>query len=180
MGTMRLAPIALTALVSAAVLFGGWFGYQHFFVKQPLDEQAASVPGVREADVFIGRGEVRIILQLEPDVDLRDVYTTVRKIGESAAGSRDVRIEIAQSASKSLEDLWSKALFDVAEAMEHRRYGDIPARLDELAADLQGVTVTTEMDDANVYVMLSDGSSSKYVVLPRVPAVMEAWTDDSL
>ena len=176
---LRLTPVALTVAVSAAVLFGGWFGYQQFFVKQPLDAKVKSVSGVKDAGVRIDRKGVRIAVELEHEADLREVYTQLRRIGQSAAGSRSVRIEIVQNAPERLEQLWAKALFDVAEAMELRRYGDIPVRLGELAAELEGVTVTAEMDEMNVYIRLSDGTGSKYAVLPRTPAVMEAWSDDT-
>lgn len=177
---LRLLPVLLTFCCSAAVVFGGWFAYQHYFVKQPLDGKIAAVPGVREAAVDIDRREVRIDLRLEHDADLREVYTAVWRTAKSAAGSRNVRIDLEQNTSETLDALWAQALFDVAEAMEHRRYGDIPDRLNELAAAGEDVTVSTEMDETNVYIRLSDGENSKFVVLPRTPAVMEVWTHDSL
>ncbi|MNC81999.1 hypothetical protein D3C75_1353360 [compost metagenome] len=71
-------------------------------------------------------------------------------------------------------------MFSVAEAMESRKYTLIPAKLDGLKeqySQYKDVTATTEIDDNNVYVSLSDGKDSKFIILPRAATTMGVWNN---
>jgi hypothetical protein len=71
-------------------------------------------------------------------------------------------------------------MFSVAEAMESRKYTLIPAKLDGLKeqySQYQNVIATTEIDDSNVYVSLSNGKDSKFIILPRTAGTLGAWTN---
>jgi hypothetical protein len=65
-------------------------------------------------------------------------------------------------------------MFSVAEAMENKRYTEIPVKLQDLAKGT-GIQTKAEMDTKNVYITLTDGSSSKFLVLPRDPGKMGVW-----
>lgn len=65
-------------------------------------------------------------------------------------------------------------MFSVAEAMDNKKYTEIPAKLEQMAKD-SGIKTQTEMDTDNVYISLSDGDSSKFIVLPRNPAKIGVW-----
>ncbi|CAM4313749.1 hypothetical protein [Paenibacillus typhae] len=177
---LRLVPVLLTSLLSAALLFGGWYAYRQFAVQEPLQKIVSSYEGVNESHISINRNEVTLKLNLEPGTKLRELVQYVNSEGKSAIGSRTLRLDVDQNSSALLDEYWDKAMFSVAEAMESRKYTLIPAKLDGLKAqssEFQNVTATTEIDDNNVYVSLSDGKQSKFIILPRVPGTMGVWNN---
>jgi hypothetical protein len=179
---LRLLPVLLTVFFSAVVFFGGWFLYQSIAVESPMNEIVQDIPGVVGGQIELDRKTAVVSLKLERDANLRSIYSTILDKSKSVAGNRQVEVLIESTGSSDiLEQWWSLALFDVAQAMETRNYGDIPVKLGQYAADSEyAIEVITEMDEMNVYVRLTEGENSKFIVLPRTPAQMGVWTDESI
>lgn len=177
---LRLVPVLLTSVLSAALLFGGWYSYRQFAVQEPLQKIVSSYEGVKDSHITINRNEVTLKLDLQPGTKLRELVQYVSTEGQTAIDGRSLKLDVEQHSSELLDEYWDKAMFSVAEAMESRKYTLIPAKLDELKAEhteYSGVTATTEIDENNVYVSLSDGKESKYIILPRVAAAMGVWNN---
>ncbi|MBO7744137.1 hypothetical protein I8J29_08030 [Paenibacillus sp. MWE-103] len=173
---IRPLPIALTAVISAALLTGGWFMYRNEADLKPLDRIATGAPGVVNAKPVIGRDAVTVNLTLSGDANLRHIYDTIATKGDAIIGSKTLKLNIEPSGSSAkLDDVWSSMLFKVAQAMDHREYAAIPAAMTQAQADHPGIQAGSEMDDANVYITLKDGQSVKYVVLPREANTIGAW-----
>lgn len=177
---LRLVPVLLTSLLSAALLFGGWYSYRQFAVQEPLQKIVSSYEGVKDSHITINRNQVTLKLELAPGTKLRELVQYVNTEGKSAINGRAVKLDVEQQSSAVLDDYWDQAMFSVAEAMESRKYTLIPAKLDELKAQdsqYKDVTATTEIDDNNVYVSLSVGEESKFIILPRVPGTLGVWNN---
>ncbi|MCD9021153.1 hypothetical protein [Cohnella silvisoli] len=172
---LKLLPIMITAALSAAILFGGWFAYRHYGVEQPLDRVANSIAGVESAKVETSSGHVKISVKLAPDANLGEIYRLIKRDGSGQIGGNQLELAATAKDSARLEKAWSYALFDVAEAMENRKYSGIRDAMGKLSEQFPGVTVTTDMDENNVYISMRDGDAAKYVVLPRQPATLGAW-----
>lgn len=172
---LRIVPIILTAVLSAGLLFGGWFLYKQVVVAGPLEEALREVPGVVSGKPVIDADHVNVHLNLAPDADLREVYERIVTQGAPAIGDRKVRLFIEDSEDAGLETIWSTVLFDVAEAMETRRYSKIPAALKELEQAYPGFKASTEIDADNVYITMRRGDAVKHVVLPRIPDTLGVW-----
>lgn len=175
MKNLRPMPIVLTAAISAAVLFGGWFAYAELALEKPLKQSVADVEGVADAKPVISNEKVTVEIQLDRDADLRSVYNQIRKEGASAIGSRELILDIKQQDDAELERIWSSVLFDLAQAMENRQYAEIPAAADKLMKANKGLSVDSEMDETNVYLTLRLNDAVKYVILPRIPDSMGVW-----
>ncbi|EXX91165.1 hypothetical protein BG53_05325 [Paenibacillus darwinianus] len=175
MKNLRPMPIVLTAAISGAVLFGGWFAYADLAVEKPLKQTITSVKGVAEAKPVLTKDTVTVELALDDQADLRTVYNQIRKKGASEIGNRELVINIKQKEDAGLERIWSAVLFDLAQAMENRRYAEIPAAADRLMKENEGLTVDTEMDETNVYLTLRLNGAVKFVILPRIPETMGGW-----
>jgi len=176
---LRLLPVLITLILSSAVLFGGWFVYQAVAMEDPFLESIAEVPGVENPVLELGREAAVVRFTLAPDANLRESVQDVAAAAESSLGGRAVVMEPIGKPSRELDNWWAEALFDVAQAMETRQYSLIPERLNALAsASPADIQVVTEMDDANVYITISNGEDRKYVVLPRTPAMMGVWPNE--
>lgn len=174
---IKVVPLAVTVVVSAALLFGGWSVYRHFGIEKPLDQVAESVPGVESAEAKMTAGQVVLYVKLSTDADLVEVYRKVKREGAAQIGSKKLELVVESDSSSKLDEAWSHSLFDVAEAMETRRYSGIRSAMEQLSERFPGVTAETDMDDDNVYIRLSDGQSAKYIVLPRQPISLGVWAD---
>ncbi|MFD1774206.1 hypothetical protein [Paenibacillus rhizophilus] len=174
---LRLMPVLLTALLSAALLFGGWFLYRQFVVQEPLEKIISSYKGVNTSHISINRNAVTLKLDLQPGTKLRELVQYINTEGKSAIGGRTVNLDVEQHSNQNLDEYWEKAMFSVAEAMESRKYTLIPETLKELSTQYTNVTATTEIDDKNVYVSLTDGKESKFIILPREPETMGVWNN---
>jgi hypothetical protein len=174
---LRLLPMVISVAVSSVVLFGGWFGYHSLAVENPLMSIVQGVPGVQDAQIDLKSDEVDVSLKLDPHAgaSLRQVYQAIVTQGSSIIGKRAVKLNVTNESSAALDRWWSSALFDVAQAMETKQYASIPKVLNQRKAELPGLSVSAEMDDNNVYVQLTDGNKSKYVILPRTGAKTGVW-----
>lgn len=174
---LRILPITITAALSAALLFGGWFAYRHYGVEQPLDKITNAIPGVKSSEVVMTNSHVLVKVELKPDANLSEVYRSVEREGAGVIGNKQLEIDPVEMESPRLEKAWSYALFDVAEAMENRKYSGVRDAMSKLTEKFPGVTVSTEMDEVNVYISLRDGDKAKFVILPRQPATLGVWTN---
>ncbi len=173
---LRVWPAVISLVLASGVLFGGWFAYHSYAVKNPLHDHLASIEGIQSIEsVTIERDAVHITLSLEDDARLRMIREHIVTGNPSIFQKRELVLDLDMTSSEQLEQWWSQALFEVAEAMDTHQYGSIPKVLEERAQGASHVAVHTEMDDKYVYVQLSDGTSTKYIMLPREPVMTGVW-----
>ena len=176
---IRLLPVLTSVVISAAVLFGGYFGYQSYAMENPLNKVVSSIPGVELVSMNLGGTEASMKLKLAPGTSLREVYDRIMKDGGTALGKKELNLKVVNADSPKLDAWWSSALFEVAQAMETKQYAKIPAALEARAQQSGGgLKVATEMDNKFVYITLTDGANSKYVMLPRTPAQLGVWPNE--
>ncbi|MEX2460365.1 MAG: hypothetical protein WD469_03550 [Paenibacillaceae bacterium] len=169
---LRLIPILITVAASSALLFGGWFFYHSMVMENPIKAVILGVQGVNQVTTDINSKQVSIDLDLGKDADLRNLYSTISTEGASLLRNRELKLNLESQSSPELEQWWSTALFEVAQAMDTKHYAVIPETLKNKALGMPGLAVETAMDETNVYVRLTDGENSKYIILPRTPAQM--------
>ena len=175
---LRLLPIVMTVVISSVIMFGGWFVYDSYALENPLSAIASKEPGVQQVSVNLTTKRVVVQITLRNDVDVRHLYEALREEGGTIIGDRELVLNVTSDSSEQLEQWWASALFDVAQAMETRRYASIPTSLQARAAEKQGLQVFTQMDEHNVYVYLKQNTHSKYVILPRIPTKMGVWPNE--
>ncbi|GIO30916.1 MULTISPECIES: hypothetical protein [Paenibacillus] len=171
---LRPIPIAITVVISAALLFGGWFIYRQTTMQGPLQKIVQNYKGVNNAQFDISRNQINLKLDLKPDTNLSGLVNQITTQGKSVVGNRELNFDFVDHSSDKLNRFWDSAMFSVAEAMDNKKYTEIPAKLDQLAKDT-GIKTQTEMDAKNVYIGLSDGEHSKFIVLPRNPGKIGVW-----
>lgn len=173
---LRLLPVVLSVLVSATLLFGGYFAYRTLAMESPLQKVVSGISGVELVSMDLSGSDARMELKLAPGTNLREVYSKIQTEGRTTLGTKELKLKVVNDPSPRLEQWWSSALFEVAQAMETKQYAQIPKTLQAQGSD--GIKASTEMDDKYVYVTLSDGTTSKYVMLPRTPAKLGVWPNE--
>ncbi|UNK20560.1 hypothetical protein MNQ98_11325 [Paenibacillus sp. N3/727] len=172
---LRIVPVVLTVVISASVLFGGWFLYRQMALQNPLANVVSQYDGVISSQIDIKQDTVTLKLDLEPETNLRGLVEHINKEGKSVVGKRTLKLEVEDHSSEQLNQWWDEAMLSVAEAMDNKQYTDIQSSLDELAKNSPTLKANAQIDDQNVYVSLSDGKSGKFIILPRQPGKMEVW-----
>lgn len=176
MKKLRVIPIIVVASISAIVLFGGWTIYNQVAIAAPLKQAFNQIDGVvSSTKPVINGNEVAIEVVLAPDANVREIYEAIKASDKSVFADRKLKLDIKSESNKQLDDLWYASLFKVAEAMETKAYSDIPSAMHDIAASHKDISISTEMDDSNVYITIKNKEAVKYVVLPRTPGKLEAW-----
>ncbi|WP_223066663.1 hypothetical protein [Paenibacillus caui] len=174
---LRIFPIVAAAVVSALLLFGGWYVYQQMALKDPLHKIVMQYDGVKSAHFDINQNTVSLKLDLKPGTDLRGLIQHLKDDGQSLIGGKKLRIDVEDHSNEVLDKWWSEALFPIAEAMENKKYTEITNTLDKLGRNTPGLQATAELDDTNVYISLTDGTASKFIILPRAGQKMGVWNN---
>lgn len=172
---LRVGQIIAVAAISAVVLFGGWFAYRQWAIEAPLMDIASSYEGVNHVQMDITFEEIYLKLDLNPGANVRDFIRQLEQDGRKMMGDRTLRVEVEDRSTAALDDIWQEALFPIAQAMENKQYTNIQTTLSKLEEKYQLLETIADMDDKNVYVTLSDGKASKYIILPRIPEKMGVW-----
>ncbi len=172
---LRVGPIIASVAVSATLLFGGWFAYKQWAVESPFENKLNQYEGVKSVQTDITQKQALVKLNLEPGTDFGGLVRQIENDGRKWIGSRELKLEVEDNASQELNELWEEALFPVAQAMENKEYTSITAALEKLQQKESGLSAKAEMDDKNVYITLSDGQASKFIILPRTPQNMGVW-----
>jgi len=174
----RIYVVLTAAALSALLLFGGWMLYNKTAIAAPLEKAIADLPDVVDYDKPIRSQDlVKVELQLTNNANVREIYHDINTNAASAIGDRKLELNIKSEQNSQLELIWQSALFPIAEAMESKAYSQIPAIMSDAAASYEQVSAVTEIDEDNVYITLKNEDSVKYIVLPRVPAQLEVWTN---
>ncbi|OAS14118.1 hypothetical protein A8708_11665 [Paenibacillus oryzisoli] len=168
---LRVLPVIMSVIISAGVLFGGWFAYTSFAMENPLSHIIDTAPGVTNSTMKLSSNQVDIELALKPEANLREVVRLIKDEGGSIIGKRTMNITVKNQSSDKLDQWWSKALFEVAQAMETKHYADIPTTLEKYANGVPTMNVDSEMDEHYVYIRLTDGNATKFIMLPRVSQI---------
>lgn len=173
---LRLAPILLSVAVTSLVLFGGWFVYNSLAMKDPVIQAIEQFPGVEEASVDIQRDQVNVELTLTKEADLAAIVAGLRRDAAGVIGGRELQLHLHDQSNEGLNAWWSQRLFEIAEAMESRRYGDIPRILED--HKLADMNITASIDEDYVYVKLVQGDYVKFILLDRMPPMLGVWSGE--
>lgn len=178
---IRLKPLVVTLVVSMTVLIGGWFLYQNVAIQSPVEQIAKEVSDVTAAKANVTNDKIQLSIQVQPDANIRQIVERIQKESKSTLDHKKLEIVVSNPSSEALDDWWSTALFAVAQAMENKQYTDIPKALEQASASMNQdqFKATAEMDEHNVYISLTDGKASKYIILPLQGESVGVWPNEN-
>ncbi|MCL6625418.1 hypothetical protein [Alicyclobacillus shizuokensis] len=161
MSRVRLVPIIFIAVITLAILFGGWQAYLHFNMIGPLENHLSRISGVRSAVVESGQ-PTTVRIQLG-DVD--DLETTYQKIYDQVSQSlgSSVSISIEDTRDTRLVKEYQKLTPALLEGVAKGNYTEMIAAVEKQAAE-DGIQAAITMDKTYVYVQMNDGKHHLYDV----------------
>lgn len=167
---IRPLPIFLSFLFSAILLFGGWYGYEEQFVKKPIRDEIGKLKGVSLKKLTPLKDSVAVDVSIQDPKEFKNNYNAIEKIVQEKSGGKAVSIHLDVPKS-SLDILWDKNQFAVAEAIDLHQYSRIPQIFDDLVAKKIITQKECWIDDRLIYIYMTDGHSSFYKVLSRTKEV---------
>ncbi|HCJ09552.1 MAG TPA: hypothetical protein DGR79_08380 [Clostridiales bacterium] len=164
---VRYPVVAVTLVVTLVFLFGARWVYQRQALDRPLEAAVLAVPGVEEVtvgqrqDVLLVRVRAGEVPHLEEFV--ADLWRAVEAVQEGAA----VELEISDSRSERLQNIFYELHFHVQEAVATGRFSELPARLEEVSAGTGLTRGRVFVGPEYVYVQLHQGQACLYEIIPR-------------
>ncbi len=158
---VRLVPIILIAVITLAILFGGWQAYLHFNMIGPLETHLSSIAGVRSA-VVEGGQPTTVRIQLGNVDDLETTYQKIYNQVSQSLGS-NVDISIQDTRDTQLTKEYQKLTPALLEGIAKGNYTEMIASVEKQAVK-DGFRATITMDKSYVYVQMSEGSHHLYDV----------------
>jgi hypothetical protein len=163
MPRIRLVPLIVTAIVTLAVLFGGYQAYQRFNMIDPLEAQLKTVDGVENVQVQAGNPIV-VRIELGPVKDLQTTYHEVSHTVTQVVGSEG-DVVLVDHANATLNEAYETLQPYLLEGVAKGNYTEMMSAVQGKAQKM-GINARITMDEHNIYVQLSQGDHYLYHVLP--------------
>lgn len=173
---LRLTPLLISLICSVAVLFGGWHMYQSYALESPFTDEIQQLDGVASSEVEISKDTAVILITLDKHANYRQVVKQIEQSSADYMANKNLKIIVDNPSSEELDRWWSSILFKMAEVMENKQYGEIPALLEQ--DKLSGLEIHTEIDESHVYIQLAYQDDLKFIRLPRQPVMLGVWNNE--
>jgi len=168
MSRVRLVPIVVILVITLGILFGGWQAYRQFQLVQPLQTNIGKIHGVQTVQFQPGNSAV-IDVHLGPfnklvNGDLQQTYVAITKQITGSLGTSE-SIAIYDHSNTKLTTAFESYEPALHEGLVKGNYTEMIATL-TAKAKASGINAIITMDDARVYVQLSDGPYYLYYIRP--------------
>ncbi|WP_124727393.1 hypothetical protein [Staphylospora marina] len=165
-------------VVTLFVLFGGYFAFQEWSVRQPIRQAVLEAGAATVTHLEISPERVNLRLKVKPGFVLSPRCREMIERIESAAGARRLSVDvITGTESPELLAAWDRVAFAVKEGIAKREYTKIPEALSDLQKET-GITASARMDERFVYLELGKGDRFLVRIVPLNKAESEVNTID--
>lgn len=164
---VRYPVVAVTLVVTLVFLFGARWVYQRQALDRPLEAAVLAVPGVEE--VVVGqRGDALVVrVRAGETPRLEDFVADLWRAIDRVQGGAGVELEISDSRTERLENVYHDLHFHVQEAVATGRYSELPARLEEVSAGTGLTRGRIFVGPDYVYLQLHQEEARLYEIIPR-------------
>lgn len=163
---LRISFIIIAIFVSLALLLGGQFLYQKYYVEQPLFKILHETKAVK--NLKYDQNQPQAVLQVEfGDVgNLKESYTRVEEKAEQVLG-HPVPIKVVDHRSQDLSQVFDNSQFAVYEAIMNGNFTVMAKTVAEQAGLAHLDRYAVYVDRNNVYIQLHKGNYYLYEVISR-------------
>ncbi len=167
---IRPLPIFLSFLLSACILFGGWFIYGEQFVKKPIRDEIGKMKDVSLQELKVGREQVTITIALQNPNKFQSNYQDIKRLAKEKAGEKKIVIDFKSQEGK-MQTIWEENQLQIAEAIDLHQYSRIQQVFDQLKGKKVIKDYVLRIDDEYIYIYMTNGDSPFYKVLSRTKEV---------
>jgi len=159
--------VAIVFVISLLLFFGGWYLYQNISIKNPINESASSIEGIKVTDLEIDKKSVTLSVNFYDIDNFQATYELIEETISPYLNNRSLNIEIVNKGNEKLNLAWNKSYFYIAEAIENKEYSLIPQAIDNMKKEYNLDHAGYTMDGSNIYIDLQQNDAALYFVIPR-------------
>ncbi len=167
----RIPTIVAAMLITLALLLGGQFFYEKYFVKDGLDREVAKVAAADEVRVDKDEKPPVVYVRISQVQDLQTDYQELTDVIRKQLGP-GYKVVLLDNRTPKLQSLYEQCAFAIQEAIATGSYQTMQKTVSQLAAADKAQS-NISVDSYNVYLELKDeqGPGYLYEVIPRQPQV---------
>lgn len=149
---IRPFPAVISLVIALVVLFGGWFGYEWFAVKQPVRQLLENEAHVSAYEIDVTPRNVTIDLEVTPEFSLTRDFLVLLEQVKAESGQENVTLALKDDPDDQLQTTWHDLYFVLAEGIANREYNTMLEQLQRRS--LGDVELQVAMDAEHLYVWL--------------------------
>lgn len=164
--SIRWPVIALTAVLTLGLLFGGGYLVRNHTVDEPLVAILKADPAVMEHTVERQPDGLLITVKLTEVEELQQTYASLEREIKKVLKEAPFHLRVSDHKDESLEKAYRRINLYVHEAMATGKFTDMANRVEQEAGAI-GAIARIGLDNDRVYVQLHYGAHYLYTVLER-------------
>lgn len=165
-GELRIVVIILTAVLTVAILCGGYFAYNVYGVEKPLEEELSSLQQVSSVVITKDKKTYEIKIQLEPQENLQSAYSEIQDALNRHFKGKDYELQIADNRNEKIELFYLQMQPAVQQAAAQSEFVWLDNQFREQCEQM-ALTYNLMVDEQNIYIQIINGSDYLYEVVPR-------------
>lgn len=166
---IRLYVVLIAVMLMLGLLVGAQYIYQRYNVEQPLFKlysETKLVDNIKKIKLEEQGDMVSVTLGLNRTDNLRRAYQDLYRSTGQVLGSDRFRIQIKDTRTRELENVYYQSQFVIYEALVKGSYPEMALTIERNARSA-GSEARVYMDEKNIYVALYKGKNYLYEVISR-------------
>mgnify|MGYP000849820752 CR=1 FL=1 len=163
-------------LLAFALLVGGNWLYQQYFVKSPLGDDLEQRSEIINWSLLEETDKKVLTVELGPVTNLKESYNYIRDKSIQYLGAEGVEIRLVDHRSEKLEQVMYTLQYPIYEALVRGNFTEMAetVKLEAERAQLTGYQVY--VDEANLYIHLKHNEDYLYEIIPRATGLESPGT----
>jgi len=163
---IRLMTVICALILTLCVLFGGYYLYDRYFIRDGLREQISQLVKAEEINIEKQDNLSTVLIRSSEIEDFQNVYQKTAKLVYQSLGPQ-AEIIFLDERTENLSLLYEECSFIIHEGIATGKFRDMRTQVLNLA-DQEGVQCDLTMDSFNIYLVLRDEEGYLYEVIPRI------------
>lgn len=159
--------VALSAVLTLAVLSLVFYSYESLGVKKPLEKALLMDPDVGAVDIVEEKDSRVIEVVLTKVADLSSTYTRIETITRERMGEGAYRLQVKDQRDPSLQEIYHSIHYYLEEASARANFGSMNEACSRVIGQSDVSDYKITVDPQHIYVQLEQGEHYLYEVLDR-------------
>ena len=161
--------IALSAVLTLAVLSLAYYSYENMGVKRPLERALMLVTDVSAVQMRTEGGREVIEVTLSKVADLATTYSRIHTLVSDRMGPGTFVLELKDLRDESLDMMYHAVHYYLEEASVRGNFGTMIEACKPILEEAGAVGYKITVDQDRIYVQIDSAEGYLYQVLDRVP-----------
>ncbi|MDQ0337616.1 hypothetical protein J2S00_000386 [Caldalkalibacillus uzonensis] len=158
MQQLKWKTVLLSCLLTALVLFGGWFIYQYLNTEKPIQAWFEHKQGIELVHMENSRGLTEVTVRFH---DPKQFYRLYAELDRFLQGMGQPYVIAIAREQGEYHPLWLKHSAEFAEAIHHRQFSAIEQHIEELKAQQEVEDGYVLVTSQGVFIYLAPSSAEE-------------------